>query len=186
MMASLLLLLLATALAQSPEGPPVETRIDSVISVVGDSIVTASDLRIEQELLHFDTISCPPLAAPQLDVLALLEERRILHRLAAGRTLYAPTKIEISNRIALLQEKMGPEFIVFQNRWGLTTPRLEALMRDRIMEESYIDANLGRALEAEQLNEPSEKEQRYRQAYRSWINARKEGISIRRPQNKTP
>jgi hypothetical protein len=185
-MASLLLLLLGTPLTQSPAGPPMETRIDRVISVVGEAIVTASDLRIEQDLLRFDAISCPPLAAPQTDVLGLLEERRILHRLAEGRTLYAPTKLEISNRIKLLTEAMGPEFNDFQNRWGLRTVQLETLMRDRIMEESYVDANLGRALQAEQLSDPSEREIRYRQAYRSWINARKEGVSIRRPQDRTP
>jgi hypothetical protein len=186
MMASLLLLLPGTSLAQPTEILPIETRIDRVISVVGDSIVTESDLRLEQELLRHDTISCPAMAAPQSNLLRLVEERRVLHRLAAERTLYVPTSKAVSQRIKLLSQKLGPEFDDFKKRWGLNSKHLDKLIRDRMAEEAYVEANLGRSLRAEQTSDGLDWEKRYRQAYRPWIDSRKETFSIRRLQDTSP
>jgi hypothetical protein len=186
MMASILLHLLGSALAQSADPTPADTRIDRVVSVVGDAIVTDSDLRLEAELLRYDTVSCPALAAPQKDLLGLLEERRVLHRLGAGRPLYLPSSTAVAKRLNLLSQNMGAEFEAFKSRWGLNPKQLEKLIRDRMMEEAYVNANLGRSLKAEQTAESENWESHYRQAYRPWIQARKEGMPIRRLPNRKP
>jgi len=186
MMASLLLLLPGTSLAQSTEPLPIEARIDRVISVVGDAIVTESDLRLEQELLRHDTVSCPAMGPPQTNVLGLIEERRVLHRLAAERTLYVPARKAVSERLDLLSQNLGPEFEDFKKRWGLTAKGLETLIRDRMVEEAYVEANLGRTLRAEQTSEGQDWEKRYRQAYRPWIDSRKGNVPIRRLPDTSP
>lgn len=186
MMASLLLLLPGTSVAQSTETLPIEARIDRVVSVVGDAIVTESDLRLELELLRHDTISCPAMAPPQTNVLELIEERRVLHRLAAERVLYVPTSKAVSERLNLLSQSLGPEFEDFKKRWGMNPKRLEKLIRDRMVEEAYVEANLGRALRGEQTSAGQDWEKRYRQAYRPWIDSRKENFPIRRLPDTSP
>jgi hypothetical protein len=186
MMASLLMLLIGTSLAQPARGGPSNSRIDRVLAVVEDRIVTESDLRLEELLQRVDAIVCPPLAPPQSDLLRLLEDRRILQRLAAGRTFYTPSNAEVALRMGQLSEKLGEDYAPFLHRWGLDEAKLARLLSQRMVEEAYVERNLGRALQTEQFSDSETREKRYRQRYLPWMNDRREATNMRRIQGLKP
>ena len=179
-MASLLMMLIGTSQAQPAGNVPQNSRIDRVLSVVEESIVTRSDLQMEQALLRVDKVACPPLAPPQQDLLRLLEDRRILQRLAAGRTLYNPSKAEIETRRSQMSEALGEDYSPFLRRWGIDDAGLSKILRLRMIEEAYVERNLGRALQNEQADTSENWEALYRRRYEIWMQARRESTNIRR------
>lgn len=186
MIASLLIALSTTSLAQNAAGPPSAARIDRVVSVVGSSVITLSDIELEQSFQRFDPIDCPPLAAPQVDLLNVVEERRILQKLADGRALYTPKANDIQSRLDTLKARLGEQYPPFLQKWGFSEEQLREILKQRMLEEAYVERNLGRSLLAEIPRDDVDWSHYYRQRYQSWIEARKQSQSIRRIPDNTP
>ncbi|MEC7240878.1 MAG: hypothetical protein VXW32_06535 [Myxococcota bacterium] len=176
MMASLLTLSLFAPLGVDP-GP---TKIDRIVAVVNDTIVTEAELRIEAQLLEFDPIEPPPLRAPQPDILRLLEDRRVLEQLAASRPLYVPSESEVVARRQQLIANLGERSTMFMETWGFTEESLDRFLERRMTAERYLTRNLGRSLRAEIAVDSPEWELTYRQKYVGWIAERRDQLSIRR------
>ena len=180
MMASLLILWLSGTSSSEQSVSPGPTQIDRIVAVVDDAIVTASEVLLEQQLLQFDAVSSPALAAPQPDLLRLLEDRRVLEQLAGTRSVYQPSAQELTQRRTQLLNNLGDRAATFMIQWGFTESSLDRFLSRRMTAERYVNRNLGRSLRTEvQLNTP-EWEQLYRQRYRSWIEERRNQASIRR------
>jgi len=186
MIASLLIALSTTSLAQDSAGGPSAARIDRVVSVVGTGIVTQSDIDLERVFQRFDPIDCPPLEAPQIDLLKVVEERRLLQKLAAGRALYTPKNNDVQARLETFKERIGTEYPRFLQQWGIQDAQLREILTQRMIEEAYVERNLGRSLLAEMPGQATDRSHQYRQRYQPWIEARKKSLSIRRIPESTP
>ena len=182
MMASLLTFSLLSTLATDPA----PTQIDRIVAVVDDAIVTEAELRIEAQLLDVDAIEPPPLRAPQPDVLRLLEDRRVLERLAASRPLYLPSESEVIERREQLLTNLGDRAPLFLESWGFTEESLDRFLERRMTAERYLTRNLGRSLRAEIAVDSPEWELTYRQKYVGWIEERRAQVSIRRVGQDSP
>jgi len=187
MMASLLIWLCGSVLGQSLEAPLANSRVDRVLAVVEESLVTEWDLRLEQALLPYDAIDCLPLTAPQADLLQMTEDRRILNRLAGSRSLYLPSETEVTVRKDALKKAMGePLFLQFLLSQGLNEKELTQILRERITAERYIERNLGRALKTETRPEQEAWDIFYRHRFQVWMKERRKGVRIRRVAPGTP
>ena len=186
MIASLLIALSTTSLAQNADGNPSAARIDRVVSVVGSSVITLSDIELERAFQRFDPIKCPPLEAPQVEILKVVEERRILQKLAAGRALYTPKANDIQSRLETFKKRTGDQYPKFLKQWGITEDQLREVFKQRMVEEAYVERNLGRSLLTEIPENDANRSHHYRQRYQPWIEARKQGLSIRRIPDSAP
>jgi hypothetical protein len=187
MMASWSILLLGSLLGQSLEAPLVNSRIDRVLSVVEESIVTEFDIRLEELLQRYDPIACIPLAPPQNTLLQLTEDRRVLNRLAGNRSLYLPTKGEVIARRDALKQAMGQElFESFLLTYGLGEDDLAQILTERITAEQYVERNLGRALQAEVSLDEQAWDRLYRRRFQTWMNERRQGVRIRKTTPDSP
>ena len=180
MMASLLMLFHLGFWGSEAPAPASTTRIDRVVAVVDDAIITENDVQIEAQLLEVDVIPCPPLEPPQSDILHLLEDRRVLEKLAGSRGLYVPTPSEIVQRRTQLLLNLGDKKNSFMQRWGFTEDSLDRFLSKRMTAERYVNRNLGRSIQTEVLANTPEWEQTYRQRYRPWMEERRNQVSIRR------
>ena len=182
MIASLLTVSLFGGFAAEP-GP---TQLDRIVAVVDDAIVTDAELRLESQLLEVDPIEPPPLRAPQPDVLRLLEDRRVLERLAASRPLYVPSEAEVEARREALLNNLGDRAPLFLETWGFSEDTLDRFLQQRMTAERYLSRNLGRSLRSEMAADSPEWELTYRQRYLNWIEERRDQVSIRRVGEDSP
>ena len=186
MLPAMIASLLTVSLFGVPVAGPGLTQIDRIVAVVDDAIVTDAELRMESQLLSVDTIEPPPLRAPQPDVLRLLEDRRVLERLAASRPLYVPSEAEVVARRELLLANLGDRAPLFMETWGFNEDSLDRFLERRMTAERYLSRNLGRSLRAEMAVDSPEWELAYRQKYVGWIEERREQVSIRRVGSDSP
>jgi hypothetical protein len=117
-------------------------RVDRVLSVLGERVVTASDLALEQVLAARDPSVVPALR--RADVAALEDQRRI--RGHAGQVrLYQPGRRALDNRHADLRRTFEAPgaWEGFLADWGLTEESVQALVLNRMVVEITVLRTLG-------------------------------------------
>ncbi|MEE2750024.1 MAG: hypothetical protein VX519_01230 [Myxococcota bacterium] len=185
---ALLHLFMATAFAQAPTPDQFESTLaDRVVSVVGDTIITLSELELEKTIAEHDSSSIP--AFNHQDPLLRLEDFRILRSLAGDVPLYVPDRLTIDNRMARFRSTWPGEkaYLVFLHEQGLQEQDLRSLMRSRVMAEAYVERNVGLALRAEHDPASPEWEAHYQSTYETWMSERRKEAGIRRiPERPTP
>ncbi len=144
---SLAILALAAGAARAAEdAPPAGVSVvDSVVAVVGERVVTASDVRLERELRAHDPSPVPVLEARRDDPLGFLVELALLRGVAGDIALYRPAEAEVQARLARLRRSFdGPEdWRAFLARNGLDEGRLAAALRSRMVVERLVRRTLG-------------------------------------------
>jgi len=178
---ALVYVFLFTTAAQAPMSGELEaTLADRVVSVVGDTIITLSELKLEQIIAEHDSSTVP--AFNNQDPLMRLEDFRILRSLAGDVPLYVPDRLTIDNRMARFRSTWAGEkaYLVFLDEQGLQEQDLRSLMRSRVMAEAYVERNVGLALRAEFDPSSPDWESHYQTAYEEWISERRKEAGIRR------
>ncbi|MES2642536.1 MAG: hypothetical protein V4850_23835 [Myxococcota bacterium] len=121
--------------------------VDGILHVVGDRIVTRSDLAFEAD---FDSRDASPLA-PLEDPVYLLEQRlvdfAILRDLAGDIEIYKPPAAEVRARWERFRDGWPhPEdHVAFLTRWGLDDEQLLGFLYSRLVVERYAARNAGQA-----------------------------------------
>ncbi len=121
--------------------------VDGILHVVGDRIVTRSDLDFEGD---FDRNDVSPLA-PLEDPAYLLEQRlidfAILRDLAGDIAIYKPPAADVRARWARFRDGWAhPEdHDTFLARWGLDDEKLLGFLYSRLVVERYVARNAGQA-----------------------------------------
>jgi len=177
---------MGTALAQPPAPATLEaTLADRVVSVVGDTVITLSDLELEKTIAAHDSSSLP--AFNHQDPLLRLEDFRILRSLSGDVPLYVPDRLTIDNRMARFRSTWAGEkaYLVFLHEQGLQEQDLRSLMRSRVMAEAYVERNVGLALRAEIDPAAPDWESQYQTAYEAWMSKRRKEAGIRRIPERT-
>ncbi len=148
--------------------------VDGILHVVGDRIVTRSDLAFEQD---FDARDRGPLV-PFEDTNYPLEQRlidfAILRELAGDIEIYKPPAGDVRARWERFRDGWPhPEdHAAFLTRWGLDDEQLLGFVYSRMVVERYAARNAGQAVALDRGELTPE-------AYQAWMGALRERTSVR-------
>lgn len=150
--------------------------VDRILHVVGDRILTSSDLAFEGELAAHDPSPVPALADPAYPIEQRLPDMAILRALAGEVAVYEPTPAEVRARGERLRASwpVREDYEAFLARWGLDEERLLGLVYSRLVVEKYVMRNL--PLPAEPADLPA-----WRAAYQPWMAGLRERVPVRTP-----
>lgn len=152
--------------------------VDRILHVVGDRVITTSDLVFEAELAAHDPSPVPPLRDPEYPTEERLVDMAVLRALAGDIALYEPTPAELrarGERVAASWDRPEDQE-AFLVRWGLDEERLLGLLYSRMVVERYVVRNL--ALPAQ--DRPQDLAD-WRAVYQPWMAALRARVPVRTP-----
>lgn len=120
-------------------------RIDAIVSVVGDRVVTLSDIGFEETFSAHDRSPVLPFAAGALDPLQRLEDYRILRALAGDVAVFQPADAAVTARMEDFRASwsLRRDYELFLARWGMGEDDLRDQIYGRMVVEQYVLRNLG-------------------------------------------
>lgn len=118
--------------------------VDRVVAVVGDQVVLASEIRLEDELAHLDASPLPFWDPDRGTALERLLDAAAIRRSASALDLYEPPDEAVRDRLEALRGRFASraDWEEFLARWGLDEPGLLAVLRRRMIVERYLLRNL--------------------------------------------
>lgn len=178
------LLLVALALGPvaraAPPPPPGPVLLDRVVAVVGDRIITASDVALERELAQRDPSPVAVIQERRREPLEALIDLAIARSLAGDVSLYQPTQSQVRERMGAVRGSwVDPrEWEAFLDRTGHSEEQLAGALYSRIIAERYVLRNVtsraeGRASDREEGLDAA------RRAYARWIADQRQRVLIR-------
>ena len=136
----------------SAEGAPFPAAvvIDRMVLVIGDRIITESEIRLEGALRARIPWWGPP-RPPGADLQQVVADVALVRIFAGDTSLYSPSDEAVRARAEELREDWGdPEaWQAMLSENGLDEARLLALIRARLIVERYIQRNLSLAARSE-------------------------------------
>ncbi|MBL8617519.1 MAG: hypothetical protein JNM72_18070 [Deltaproteobacteria bacterium] len=163
------------ARADGPADPPPRAVvIDQIVLVIGDRVVTASELRLEEAL----RARLPWWAPPQPEgtsTLQVVADAALIRALAGDAALYVPDDELVRDRAAQVRAAWGdPEaWQSFLLQHGLDEERLLTLVRSRLIVDRYLQRTLSLAARSE--GKPLEA------LYAGWILTQRGRLPLRVP-----
>lgn len=163
------------ARANGPADPPPRAVvIDQIVLVIGDRVVTASELRLEEAL----RARLPWWAPPQPEgtsTLQVVADAALIRALAGDAALYVPDDELVRDRAAQVRAAWGdPEaWQSFLLQHGLDEERLLTLVRSRLIVDRYLQRTLSLAARSE--GKPLEA------LYAGWILTQRGRLPLRVP-----
>jgi hypothetical protein len=151
-------------------------EVDRVIFVVGDRIVTQSDVAFEA---FFDARDQSPIGVFEnrsADLETLLVEIAVVRQLAGDIAVYRPTGGDVRARAdAFLGSFPGPEEgLRVLADWGLDETAFLGFLYSRLVVEKYVSRDV--VAESSRIGTTDSVVERYRQ----WVSAQIERASVRR------
>jgi hypothetical protein len=163
---------LGLALAQDPAVVEHEPAlVDRIVAVVGDRLVLASDVAIENEIGARNVYTVAALAERRKDVPRWLVDMAIVRALAGDVRVYEPTRQDVADALDRFAQSFGDAatYRQFLERSGLSQERLQSLLTTRLIVERYIQRNVGLGLTDAELAE----------RFDVWIAERRQQVAIR-------
>jgi hypothetical protein len=152
--------------------------VDRILHMVGDRLITTSDLAFEAEFVQVDISPVPPLNDPGYALEQRLIDYAILRPRAGDTAVFKPSAQEVRARLEVIQERQGgvghEEFL---KRWGLDDELLQGFLFSRMVVERFIHRSVGLGVGREEGYE-----ERYRQLYMEWIGELRKTAVIRTPE----
>jgi hypothetical protein len=147
---------------------------DRVVVVVGDSVITAGDVRLTTALDERDASPARELLDASAPDVQRLIDAAIIRRLAGDVPVYQPTQGTVRTRVEAFQRSWADprEYHFFLSEHGIDEARLITRMFSRLIVEAYIHRNLSRS------GEDADIAQR-RARYAKWIAAHRAGAQVR-------
>jgi hypothetical protein len=174
------LLLIAAAWASptwAADGiPPTAARVDRIVVVVGDRIVTDGDLYVEVILATHDVSPLAVVEWRRQQPEEWLVDLAVIRLLAGDIAVYRPSAAAVDQRVKALQASVDSprawsEFLL---QLGLDEEGLATLLSRRMVAERYIQRNvLARARKEEDDASIAE-------IYLTWVTDQRATLSIRR------
>ncbi len=122
-------------------------HLDRAVAVVGEQVVTASDVQLAWVLAGHDPGTLAVLAAPDSADAAerWWVQQVMIRQLAADVAVYQPGAAEVRTRVQTLRDALGddPAWSALQVRLGLDRAGLEAWVRNRLVVERFVLRNIG-------------------------------------------
>lgn len=151
-------------------------RIDRVVAVVGDRVVTSWDLQLERTLSGHMPCPEPVLCDPARAPLDRVVDRALIRGLAADTATYRPGTEEVELRLTSLRDSWNrPEdYQQLLGLMGLSEHDLSGLLFSRMVVERYVQRHVALPVYASGGDEAA-----YLERYGLWINEQRELVRIR-------
>ncbi len=155
---------------------------DRILSVVGDDVITLSELAIEEALRGVDISPVPPFRDPGRDTLELVEDQHILRAMAGDIRIFQPDRRQVLDRVAAIRERLVARgrWLDFLSESGLSEGDLEALVRGRMTAEIAVQRYVGLGVLSSYPEAGGAQDAAYGQAYDAWMAERRQQFSVRR------
>ena len=151
-------------------------RIDRVVAVVGDRVVTSWDLQLQQALEGHMPCPEPVLCDPTRAPLDRVVDRALVRGLAADTATYRPTSEDLELRLAALRDswERPEDYQLLLRSLGLEEGDLSGLLYSRLVVERYVQRHVALPVYAGGGGEAE-----YGARYREWIEAQRGLVRIR-------
>jgi len=151
--------------------------VDGVLHVVGERIVTRSDVAFEADFDPHDLSPLPPLEDPGYPLERRLIDYAILRQLAGDIEIYKPSSTEVRARWERFRAgwPSADDYPAFLTRWGLDDEQLLGFLYSRLVVERYVARNAAQAaagLAQEDITP---------EVYQGWMKALRERADVRTP-----
>lgn len=135
----------ATVLAQDPASPPAAASLDRILVVVGERIVTVTDLRREVWLAGLDAAEPGLIGLARPDPLERAVDAAILRGMAGDVRVYQPAPEAIAARLERLRAAVPDpaEWSSQLQAVGLDEDRLAGWIYSRLVVERYLGRAMG-------------------------------------------
>ena len=119
-------------------------RIDRVVAVVGERVVTEGDVAFEEALGGRAGCPEPVLCEADRPVLERLVDMAVVRGLAGDAATYRPTPADVELRLVQVRDAFAPPsaWSGFLERFGLTEDALGGLLYSRMVVERYVHRNV--------------------------------------------
>ena len=147
--------------------------VDRIVSVVGQDVVTRSDVEFEIALAERDESPVPVFEVGE--PLAQVEDYQVLRRAAGSARLFQPEPAAVRERLRSFSETfvLRADYANFLLRWGLDGYGLREELAMRMLCERYVQRNVGMS-----LRDPTPWS--WRQAYEDFMAPLRRAAGIRR------
>ena len=151
-------------------------RVDSVLSVVGERVVTESDLALAQVLTERDPSPVPALNVGPEGALERVEDQRLIRGQAGKVRLYQPSRRALQARLDALRRTFPApgEWEAFLVRWGLSEDEIRILLLNRMVLESAVLRSMGTPAGPDDDD--------WLDRYEAWLGELRASASIYRPE----
>jgi hypothetical protein len=127
-----LLLLVTVVLGGTP-------TVDAVAWVVGDRVLTRSEIALEAEIAGVDAAGVPPWRDRERPPADRLVEGALLRAAAGDVPVYVPSDADVRGRVERMRDSVGAVgWNEFLQRWGLDERAIVDLTRRRMIVERYV------------------------------------------------
>lgn len=149
--------------------------VDRILAVVGERVVTSTDVNLEDALAGHLGCPVPYLCDPSQETLPRLVDLAVIRGMAGDATPYRPSPDELEGRMVAVRASWGEAsaYQAFLGRFGMTDDDLSGHVFSRMVVERYVERNVMLALSTR--TEPQEGGA----AYREWMGRQRMGVSIR-------
>ncbi len=163
----------AALLASSPARAE---RIDRVVAVVGDRVVTSWDLLLDDALEGHLPCPEPVLCDPARPTLDRVVERALVRGLAADTATYRPDTEEVELRLVALRDswERPEDYHLLLRSMGIVEHDLSGLLFSRMVVERYVQRHVALPVYAGGGDLAD-----YRERYDEWIREQRELVRIR-------
>lgn len=123
--------------------------VDRIQYVVGDRIITTSDIAFETEFVAIDESPEAPLMDPSYAIEQRLIDYAILRAKAGDTAFFQPSAADLRDRWDHFRAAFPtPDaYRDFLKRWGLDDDRFQAFLYSRMVVERFIHRNIGLAVQ---------------------------------------
>ena len=124
-------------------------RVDQILYVVGNRIVTTSDLHFEEDFDLHDRSPIPPMEDPAYPLEERLIDYAILRARAGDINVFKPSPAELRERFDSFRGSFEDPlaFRAFLDSWGLDDDRFQAFLYSRLVVEHYVYRTVGLAVQ---------------------------------------
>lgn len=156
---------------------PVQAGVaDQLLHVVGDRIITSSDVIFEAEFTQFDVSPIPPLNDPAYAMDDRLIDYAILRSRAGDTSIYKPASSDVEARYQAFVSR-SPNYALFLNRWGMSSEQFQGFLFSRMVVERVIHRTIGLTVPRDAADYVAI----YAEAYHTWMKSLRTTTVIRSP-----
>ena len=150
--------------------------VDRAVAVVGDRVVTATEIEVAVVLAGRDANPVPMLAPGDRRLGEWWVEQVMLRELAGDIGVYQPEAGQVRERVERLVGAFDPmELAELEARLGMDRDGLVAWIQGRLVVERFVYRNVGLAAEA-----AGEDETQARARYEAWVAELRGTVAVRR------
>lgn len=166
------LFLCALPSASAAGYPSSAVVVDRAVALVGSTVITQTDIALQQALTERDPSFVPALNAIEKNALNSAIDAAIIRQTAGRIPVYQPTDTQVDNRMNRFidQWPSNGEYQTFLNIHGLTSDRLKSVLKRRATIERVVLRALGA---------PKTDATEWTERFDVWLNTERKGIRVR-------